>query len=603
MIKMRYSINEKQVGALIYNIVEGKIAIPEIQRPFVWDATDVRDFLDSLSKGWPVGYLITSQNPEVRSKDGTSSKGKMMIIDGQQRIIAIMASLLGQEVIDKDYKTRQIRISFHPSTNELQVSNPIKYTSDNGWIEDISVIFNPTTNRSSLEENYCKHNPGTNKEELRRSIDSLKDIENNQIGIIELDSDLDIDAIAEIFIRVNSKGVQLNQADFAISKIAVNEIYGGNILRKAIDYFCHLAVTPEFYSDLKKDTEFVESEFFQKMSWLHEKSFDIYDPSYTDMLRVAFTTEFKRGHLKDLVALLSGRNFETKQYEETIVEDTFRRLKCSINRFMKEYYFNQFIIAIQSAGFVTASMISSQNALNFAYIIYLAMRDQKWDDADIQRYVRRWFVMSLLTGRYSGSPESKFDEDIRKIHELGIEKYFGGLCQSALSDVFWDIGLPNAMETSANSSPYFQLYRAAQIKMNEKGFLSDSTVEHLVKIQSDVHHLFPRGYLKNKGKNQSEYNQIANYVVCEKPINVAIDNKEPKKYFREILEQCNGGTKKYGNITNMDKLRENFLMNCIHEDCISENGIEHMTVDNYSNFLAGRRRLMARKIKEYFMAL
>jgi hypothetical protein len=70
------------------------------------------------------------------------------------------------------------------------------------------------------------------------------------------------------------------------------------------------------------------------MEWLHNEKDDIYDPSYTDMLRVAFTSEFRRGRLKDLVALLSGRNFETRQYEETIVENSFERLKKGINRFM-----------------------------------------------------------------------------------------------------------------------------------------------------------------------------------------------------------------------------------------------------------------------------
>jgi hypothetical protein len=447
-------------------------------------------------------------------------------------------------------------------------------------------------------------NPSINKDKILDIILSLHAITTNQIGRIELNSDIDIDDVTEIFIRINSKGKKLSQADFAMSIIAANETYGGNPLHKAIDYFCHLAASPEFYSDLKKDTEFKDSEFFQKMSWLHDKNFGIYDPSYADMLRVAFTTEFRRGPLKDLVALLSGRNFDTRQNEEPIIEESFMRLKNGINRFMNEFNFKQFIIAIQSSGFVMASMISSQNALNFAYIIYLTLREQKWNDAEIKLYVKRWFVMSLLTGRYSGSPESKFGEDIEKIHERGIEDYFSSITQSELSDAFWDIGLPEALKTSATSSPFFHLYQAAQLNKNDRGFLSDSsTVDQLINIQSDVHHLFPRDYLKNKGKKQSEYNQIANYVVCEKPIDIAIRNKEPKEYFMEILEQCNGGQKKYGNITDLNMLQENFRMNCIPEYCISEDGIEKMTVDGYSDFLAERRKLMSQKIKKYFDGL
>ncbi|MGB5099831.1 MAG: hypothetical protein WBN94_04450, partial [Methanothrix sp.] len=252
----------------------------------------------------------------------------------------------------------------------------------------------------------------------------------------------------------------------------------------------------------------------------------------------------------------------------------------------------------QSAGFVNAFMISSQNALNFAYIIHLTLRDLKWNDADVKRYVRRWFVMSLLTGRYSGSPESKFDEDIRKIHEQGIEEYFNGICRSALSDAFWDVGLPKALDTSAASSPYFRVYQAAQVKMNDRGFLSDEiTAEQLIKIQSDVHHLFPRDYLKKRGYSQRIYNQIANYVVCEKPINISIANKEPSIYFNEIKKQCNGGQKCYGNITDPNEVHRNFQMNCI------PGGMEEMTADNYLDFLAERRNLMSQKIKNYFNEL
>ncbi|MBK6407298.1 MAG: hypothetical protein IPF66_21120, partial [Holophagales bacterium] len=90
---------------------------------------------------------------------------------------------------------------------------------------------------------------------------------------------------------MNSAGAELSQADFVMSKIAANEKFGGNLLRKAIDYFCHLAVAPEFLPAIQKgDKAFAASELFPKMSWLKDVNDDIYDPSYTDMLRVAFTS-------------------------------------------------------------------------------------------------------------------------------------------------------------------------------------------------------------------------------------------------------------------------------------------------------------------------
>src|SRR5512134_2456868 len=201
-----------------------------------------------------------------------------------------------------------------------------------------------------------------------------------------------------------------------MSKIAANESYGGNQLRKAIDYFSHLAVAPEFYGRIARgDPSFAASEFFPKMAWLKDTNDDIYDPSYTDMLRVAFTSEFRRGKLQDLVALLSGRNFETKEYQEAIAEQSFARLKQGVLNFINQTHFERLVMILRSAGFVSSSLISGQNAVNFAYILYLRGRAEKMAADDIERVVRRWFVMSLLTGRYSGNPETPFDSDIRQV--------------------------------------------------------------------------------------------------------------------------------------------------------------------------------------------
>ncbi len=594
MPTQRYSVTQVPIRNLFAWIDSGEIAIPEIQRPFVWDAVKVRKMLDSLFMGYPVGYLIAWRNPNVKLKDGSTSFGKRIIIDGQQRITALMAAILGFEVVNKDYKRVRIKIAFHPIKQQFEVSNPA-IEKDISWLPDIADVFDSKTSLFNLVTDYCQKNPGATNDEIFSSIESLRGIVNNQIGLIDLDSELDIETVTEIFIRVNSAGVPLSQADFAMSKIAVNEIYGGNMLRKAIDYFCHLAIAPEFFQELKNDEDFANSEFMHQMSWLRRENDDLYDPSYTDMLRVAFTSEFRRGRLEDLVALLSGRNFETRQYEDVIVEDSFNRLEKGINQFMNEDHFQRFIMIIRSAGFVNASMIRSQNSLNFAYILYLTLRDQGFPNADIDLYVRRWFVMSILTGRYSSSPESTFDQDIRQIHELGVEKYADIQIRGQLSDAFWKSVLPQALNTSVASSPYFRLFEAAQVKMIDTGFLSrDIIVRDLIEVQSDVHHIFPRNYLKKNGMSREQYNQIANYAVAQSEINIAIGSKEPKIYFSQLLDQCQGGPKLYGNITDLDSLKDNFRANCI------PNGMEEMTSDDYSSFLSERRVLMAQKIRKYF---
>lgn len=598
MSTQRYSVTPHPVETLLTWVKSGEIAIPEIQRPFVWEATKVRNLLDSLYQGYPVGYLIAWRNPTVKLKDGSTSAGKRILIDGQQRVTALMASLLGVEVLTDDYETRHIQIAFNPQEETFEVANPA-IRKNVVWLPDVAKVFEASTSIFQLVKDYCVANPGCSQDKVFKVIEKLRGIVHNHVGIIELAEDLDIETVTEIFIRVNSAGAQLSQADFAMSKIAVNETYGGNTLRKAIDYFCHLAIAPEFLAKIKRgDQDFVQSEFFDKMKWIVDVNDDIYDPTYTDMLRVAFTSEFGRGKLQDLVALLSGRNFETKQYEDVIAEQSFAKLKTGILNFINKTHFDRITMILRSSGFVLSDMIGSQNAINFAYILYLRGRRESVPAADLERLVRRWFVMSMLRGRYSGSPESTFDFDIRQIDSRGVVSYVEDVIPNELPDSFWTGMLPQFMDTSSISSPYFRCYQAAQIKLGDRGFLSrDITVTDLLLNRADVHHVYPKKHLKDDGLSRGSYNQIANFVVAQSEINIAIGANRPSVYFAELSEQCAGGVKKYGGITDREEMLANLRMNCIPESMLDGD------IKGYPAFLAERRKLMALKIQKWFESL
>lgn len=598
MTTQRYSVTPHPIETLLTWVKSKEIAIPEIQRPFVWDATKVRNLLDSLYLGYPIGYLIVWRNPTIKLKDGTTSAGKRILIDGQQRITALMAALLGQEVLTKDYETVRIQIAFNPIENRFEVSNSA-IKKDPAWIADVATVFNPETSLSELTDDYIEQNRAADKKTISRTLENLRKITNNNVGVIELAEDLDIETVTEIFIRVNSAGAELSQADFAMSKIAANETYGGNQLRKAIDYFCHLAASPEFYGKIEKgDPEFARSEFFPKMAWLKDVNDDLYDPSYTDMLRVAFTSEFGRGKLQDLVALLSGRNFETKQYEDVIAEQSFARLKSGILNFINKTHYERLTMILRSAGFVLNSLVSGKNNINFAYILYLRARSEGIPPSEIERLIRRWFVMTMLTGRYAGTPETAFDFDMRQIESRGMIPYVNAVVDAELSESFWGTLLPQNLETSSGVSPYFLVYQAAQVKMKDKGFLSrDITVLDLLLNRSDVHHIFPRKYLKEQGLQRGQYNQIANFALAQSEINIAIGAKPPSIYFGELKAQCTGGKKKYGAITDMDALLENLRQHAIPEGVFGE------LATDYDAFLEERRKLMAQKIKAYFQTL
>ncbi len=599
----KYDVNNIAVSSLLASIKNGEIAIPEIQRPFVWDSTKVRDLIDSLYQNYPVGYIIVWQNPDVKLKDGTMSIGKKVLIDGQQRITALTAAIVGQEVVDSDYKKKRIKIAFNPLEEKFDVATPAT-TNDVKYISDISEIFNPSFDVFSFVMEYCDKNglaSNEDKSKVSRIITNLKSIENNNLGVINLSHELDIEQVTDIFIRINSKGVVLSQADFAMSKISSNEIYGGNITRKIIDYFCHFMQSPADYELIKyNDVEFSSSPEFDKIKWVVKENEDIYVPDYTDVLRVAFTYKFVRGRLSDLVALLSGRDFETREYKDEIAEASFKDLHDAVLSVVNETNFKRYLMILKSIGIEKASLVRSQNVLNFGYTLFIGLRNRGIDSNIIEKTVRRWIVATMLTGRYSGSPESSFDYDIKRFmsYENPIE-YLEQFEAGALSDAFWDHALVDHLNTSVASSPYYNVFLMAQVNAHDKGFLSEQIeVKTMLEERGDIHHLFPKKYLmKNGVTNKSMYNQIANYTYLQTEINIKISDDAPKEYMSVVMNQLETGEGIYGGITDKEELKKNLEMNCIPE------GFENMTVDDYLQFLEQRRKLMAKKIKTYYESL
>lgn len=155
MNEQKYSVNQHLIESVLTWVKSGEIAIPEIQRPFVWNSSKVRDLMDSLFQGYPVGYIIAWRNPNVKLKDGTVSEGKKVLIDGQQRVTALTAAVLGQQVVNKNYKKVKIQIAFHPIEENFEVLNPA-IAKDKKWINDISPIVRNEVRVSKVIREYCE---------------------------------------------------------------------------------------------------------------------------------------------------------------------------------------------------------------------------------------------------------------------------------------------------------------------------------------------------------------------------------------------------------------------------------------------------------------
>lgn len=594
----KYSVHQQPVETLLSWIKSGDIAIPEIQRPFVWKSAKVRDLIDSLYQGYPVGYIITWRNPDVKLKNGELSAGKKVLIDGQQRITALTAAIVGRRVLNKNYKEINIRIAFNPLNEKFEVLNKALEKSPE-WINNINPIINDEISITKAISAYLKINPEVDEDLIIERIENLKRIKNKQVGIIELDHSLNIDTVTEIFIRINQKGVVLSNADFVMSKIASDEQHGGNRMRKLIDYFCRLIVDKDFNKHiLDNDKAFAAHEYYKASQWMANGQDDLYVPDYIDVLRVSFTYKFSRGKFSDLVALLSGRNFETRTYEDEIAEKSYSKLSDGLKDFVNQTNYQRFLMLVKSTGLISNKLISSKNSLNFSYTLYLKLRNEGMTETETQHFVKRWLVMSLLIGRYSGSSESMIDEDIKQINEKGIATYLEQMEKTHLGEGYWDFGIISDLETSSVNNNAYNIYLASQCNLNAVAFLSKSMkISSLIEQRGDVHHIFPKNHLAENGFTPKQYNQVANFVYTEQATNIKVGKMPPNIYLTKVKDQVNQGVL---DISTIDK-EQDLYSNLLNNDIPTE--VFNFTHLDYNSFLMARRKLMAKRIKQYYESL
>ena len=595
----KFSLNQTPISTILAWVESGAIAIPEIQRPFVWTSTQVRDLMDSLYQGYPVGYIITWQNPDVKLKDGSTSQGKRILIDGQQRITALRAAISGLNVVDKKYKKRRIAISFNPITEEFRTRTS---STERGkeWISDIAEVMVNGYDTLTFVDEYVARNPGTTRQEINSRLNRLIQIKNKQIGEIQLSPSLDINIVNEIFVRINASGVNLSNADFAMSKIAVYEKDPGDEmgmrLRKFIDYFAHLSAAPDQFKDIaQNDSEFAKTDYFAKIAWLKNETDDLYDPTYNDIIRVVGLTQFARGKLGDVVSLLSGRNFETRQDEKEIADLSFQKLEKGLYQFTNENKFKQFVQNIlRGSGYDEPNMLIARNAVNYAYAMYLRLLDIGENHADANSLVRRLLAISLMTGRHSGGFETQFEQDIKRIQSAGdMAKFIATLEEQELSDVFWNSTLVDEFDKPTTNNPFWHMFIAAQNKLLKQSFLSKNNIARDL-ATDDIHHIFPKNYLVKHGYDKLKYNRIANFVHLRNDINISVSDLAPREYLGDILS---GGNNHHSDIVNEAEMINNFEDNAIPKILLQAE------VDDYDEFLRQRQVLMAEMVREYYKTL
>lgn len=591
-----YKITQYSVSSILGYVENSQIAIPEIQRPFVWKGEEVRALIDSLYEGYPIGYLIVWQNSQVRVRNFGKGGTKKILIDGQQRVTALMAALLGKEVLDEQYQSHRIRIAFNPLAGKGEERFAVcdtKHEEDSRWIPDISIFFRRDFSFRQFEKEYKEANPDEDFTPLEESVDTLKEIVKHQVGVIELSFLLDIDVVSEIFIRINLQGKPLNQEDFVMSKISVNEQYGGDYIRNCIDYFCHLLREPSFYQVLQQnETEFFNSEYGKALTWCQNEEQSLYIPSYADVLKVVLISYFGKTRIGDLVHLLSGRDgekkiFSKKEISKKVSEEAFEKLGAGVKAFVCEENFQGFQKALKKAGYSCSRLLYSQSVLNYCYAMYLLMYRQGIGEKERESLLSKWITMAMITGHYQSGGESTVQKDYANAQEEGFASYLAQIEELKLTDEFYNNILPEKFtSTTARTTP-FLAYVATQCARGVHSLYSDVTMEELYKNKTESYQILPKAYLAKCGyKTREIYGQVANLTYISKETKDIIRKKSPVDY-KEDLEKAIG----------IEKIRTSLKENGLAETIFTANETDVIQI------LDDRRRQMASEIRDFYKTL
>jgi len=570
------------LGNLVDDIDMGEIGLPELQRPFVWPNKKVRDLFDSMYKGFPVGYLLFWVNgaSDNHKQIGATHKQKyprLLIVDGQQRLTSLYAVLKNVSVIRENYKEEHITIAFRPIDQKFEVADAA-IIRDPEYISDISKLWSAEITRHQFEKNYVmrlkESREVTDEEEdrLAEAIDHLYDIKNYPFTVLELSSSVPDEDVADVFVRVNGTGTPLNQADFILTLMSVFWDEG----RTELERFCRLSRQPV-------------------ASGASPFNYYIY-PDPDQLLRVDIGLGFRRARLRNVYTILRGKDLETEEYSVKKRDEQFAILKEAQVDVLNVQNWHDFLKAVQRAGYTSQAMITSQNALLYAYIFYLiGKRDLDVDNFVLRNTIARWFFVTTLTSRYSGSFESVMEQDLARLRDVHTSNQFISVLDHIVDDLltedYWNITLPNELATSSPRSPSLFSFYAAQCLLGANALFSKLPVSTLLdpaikakKSATERHHLFPKGYLEKLGITEiRDTNQIANYALVEWDDNIEISDDPPSDYFPKYIS----------------RFAKDELKNMLYWHAIPE-GWEKM---EYRDFIEKRRKLIAKVIRDGFNKL
>lgn len=582
------------VQGLVGDIHTGRVRLPDIQRPFVWTNAKVRDLIESMYRGYPVGELMFWANKgdghtKAIGGDDKSQDVSMQVVDGQQRLTSLYAVIKGLKVWREDYSRERIQIAFNPLTERFEVPTPIIVRSVD-WIADIVNVFDDAISARAAYldalEKDGKHTLDKEKaRDIELAINRLYQLHNYQFQVVQIKENVSRETVADIFVRINSEGVSLSAADFILTWLSVFWEEG----RSQLEEFAKRSrFAPEALSQMTEE----------KVTWTPHNPYLTLDAG--QILRVVVAVGLRRGRLSDAYNALRGRDPRTRLVDPEVREKELARLKEGQAHALKPIHWDEYLKVLERAGFRSKDMIRAKMPVLYTYALWLIGRIEYGVPVDeLREVMARWFFMAQITGRYTGSSESRIQEDVSRLDSLQsktTQDFVSTLNQqidAAVPPDWWAVTLPENLETSSVISPAYIGYIAALNILDADVLLATSKVKEWINPNRrpmkgiEKHHLFPKDYLKSiVGLTVTrKINQVANYALVEWSDNITISNKSPAEYWPQEVAEKNIDDKRRQKQEKWHALPDGWIQM------------------RYDEFLSSRRALMAQVTHDGFKRL
>jgi len=581
------------VQQLVFSIESGVLRLPDLQRPFVWSATKVRDLMDSMYRGYPVGELMfwNRTGDEDTSTIGSSEKSQdstHRIVDGQQRLTTLYVIITGEKVIDDEYRNKNIRISFNPFLDRFEVAQPA-FDRSSDWVADIATIFSSPFQAivnftKRLEEFRGSPLQEEEKNQVVNALGRVEGLRRRVFKVVELQSNVDKATVADVFVRINSEGINLTAADFILTWLSVFWPEGRELME-------------DFARNSRLSAERVSEISGKKTTWTPRNHY--LAPSPGQLVRVAVAVGQRRGRLQDSYAALRARDRKTGLTDPTRQKEELEKLQKAVPLMLNHLNWDEFVRVLAKAGFRSRKMITSNTTILYSYALWLIGRDQyKVDLAILRDLMARWFFMAQTTGRYTSSPETRIQQDLDRVLNASSSQEFVKVLEDAIATVlpndYWTITLPDEfVSSSASASPVYQAYLASLNILDAQLFMLAGTVRDWTDPTAtpvkgmEGHHLFPKAYLRDVlgYSDMKRINQIANFAPTDWATNGVISDRSPSEYWPELLAARN-----FRGESLAKQMKWHALPAGWHEM-------------NYEEFLSARRKLLASIVRDGFLRL